>query len=221
MLNLTRVYTATLGQCSSVDTCLHCYAVLVLRRVYTVLVVMFCCLKLDSAACGLCSGQQSAMMRTDAGTCASLSVSLLTTSPRLSNHFLLYTPIDLRFRLMSQSQFSLVFCMKLKLKLAAVVGPKVQLDWLLVSALWLKLKPKLSKLAACCCRKPIWAGTGSYIYTVESDVFLQNESETWNFQFVYRREQPVDSISHLMNCVITWLIGVTHVSFTDCVSWIL
>jgi len=33
------------------------------------------------------------MMKTDAGTCASLSVSLLTTSSRLSNHFLLYTPI--------------------------------------------------------------------------------------------------------------------------------
>ena len=43
--------------------------------------------------------QQSAMMKTDAGTCASLSVSLLTTSFRLSNHFLLYTPIDLRFQL--------------------------------------------------------------------------------------------------------------------------
>ena len=28
------------------------------------------------------------MMKTDAGTCASLSVSLLTTSSRLSNHFL-------------------------------------------------------------------------------------------------------------------------------------
>ena len=36
------------------------------------------------------------MMKTDAGTCASLSVSLLTTSFRLSNHFLLYTPIDHR-----------------------------------------------------------------------------------------------------------------------------
>jgi len=47
--------------------------------------------------------QQSAMMKTDAGTCASLSVSLLTTSSRLSNHFLLYTPIDLRFRLYQQS----------------------------------------------------------------------------------------------------------------------
>ena len=41
------------------------------------------------------NNQQSAMMKTDAGTCASLSVSLLTTSSRLSNHFLLYTPIDL------------------------------------------------------------------------------------------------------------------------------
>jgi len=49
------------------------------------------------------SNQQSAMMKTDAGTCASLSVSLLTTSSRLSNHFLLYTPIDLRFRLYQQS----------------------------------------------------------------------------------------------------------------------
>ena len=39
------------------------------------------------------------MMKTDAGTCASLSVSLLTTSFRLSNHFLIYTPIDLRFQL--------------------------------------------------------------------------------------------------------------------------
>jgi len=47
--------------------------------------------------------QQSAMMKTDAGTCASLSVSLLTTSSRLSNHFLLYTPIDLRFQLYQQS----------------------------------------------------------------------------------------------------------------------
>ena len=47
------------------------------------------------------SNQQSAMMKTDAGTCASISVSLLTTSSRLSNHFLLYTPIDLRFRLYS------------------------------------------------------------------------------------------------------------------------
>ena len=42
------------------------------------------------------------MMKTVAGTCASLSVSLLTTSFRLSNHFLLYTPIDLRFRLYQQ-----------------------------------------------------------------------------------------------------------------------
>jgi len=33
-------------------------------------------------------------MKTDAGTCASLSISLLTTSSRLSNHFLLYTPIE-------------------------------------------------------------------------------------------------------------------------------
>jgi len=50
------------------------------------------------------SNQQSAMMKTDAGTyCASLSVSLLTTSSRLSNHFLLYTPIDLRFQLYEQS----------------------------------------------------------------------------------------------------------------------
>jgi len=47
--------------------------------------------------------EQSAMMKTDAGTCASLSVSLLTTSSRLSNHFLLYTPIDLRFWLYQQS----------------------------------------------------------------------------------------------------------------------
>jgi len=39
----------------------------------------------------LYNNQQSAMMKTDAGTCASLSVSLLTTSSRLSNHFLLYT----------------------------------------------------------------------------------------------------------------------------------
>ena len=51
--------------------------------------------------------QQSAMMKTDAGTCASLSVSLLTTSSRLSNHFLLYTPIDLRFRLYQQSDLSI------------------------------------------------------------------------------------------------------------------
>ena len=42
--------------------------------------------------------QQSEMMKTDAGT-ASLSVYLLTTSTRLSNHFLLYTPIDFRFQL--------------------------------------------------------------------------------------------------------------------------
>ena len=35
-------------------------------------------------------------------TCASLSVSLLTTSSILSNHFLLYAPIDLRFRLYQQ-----------------------------------------------------------------------------------------------------------------------
>ena len=48
------------------------------------------------------SNQQSTMMKTDAGICASLSVSLLTTS-RLFNHFLLYTPIDLRFRLYHQS----------------------------------------------------------------------------------------------------------------------
>ena len=47
--------------------------------------------------------QQSAMMETDAGTCASISVSLSTTSSRLSNHFLLYTPIDLQFRLYQQS----------------------------------------------------------------------------------------------------------------------
>ena len=47
--------------------------------------------------------QQSAMMKTDAGTCASLSISLLTTSSRLSNRFLLYTPIDLRLRLYQQS----------------------------------------------------------------------------------------------------------------------
>ena len=47
--------------------------------------------------------QQSAMMKTDAGTCASLSISLLTTSSRLSDHFLLYTPIELRFRLYQQS----------------------------------------------------------------------------------------------------------------------
>jgi len=51
--------------------------------------------------------QQSAMMKTDAGTCASLSVSLLTTSFRLSNHFLLYTPIDLRFQLYQQSNQTL------------------------------------------------------------------------------------------------------------------
>ena len=38
--------------------------------------------------------QQSAMMKTDAGTCASLSVSLLTTSSRLSNHFLLLRSIS-------------------------------------------------------------------------------------------------------------------------------
>ena len=38
--------------------------------------------------------QQSAMMKTDAGTCASLSVSLLTTSFRLSNHFLLLRSIS-------------------------------------------------------------------------------------------------------------------------------
>ena len=37
------------------------------------------------------TNQQSAMMKTDAGTCASVSVSLLTTSSRLSNHFLLYS----------------------------------------------------------------------------------------------------------------------------------
>jgi len=43
------------------------------------------------------------MMKTDAGTCASLSISWLTTSFRLSNHFLLYTPIDLRFQLYQQS----------------------------------------------------------------------------------------------------------------------
>ena len=49
------------------------------------------------------NNQQSAMMKTDAGTCASLSVSLLTTSSRLSNHFLLYTPIDLRFQSYQQS----------------------------------------------------------------------------------------------------------------------
>ena len=47
--------------------------------------------------------QQSAMMKTDAGTCACLSISLLTTSSRLSNHFLLYTQIDLRFWLYQQS----------------------------------------------------------------------------------------------------------------------
>jgi len=33
------------------------------------------------------------MMKTDADTC-DISVSLLTTSSRLSNHFLQYTPID-------------------------------------------------------------------------------------------------------------------------------
>jgi len=47
--------------------------------------------------------QQSEMMKTDAGTYASLSVYLLTTSTRLSNHFLLYTPIDFRFQLYQQS----------------------------------------------------------------------------------------------------------------------
>ena len=50
----------------------------------------------------LCN-QQSAMMKTDAGTCSSLSVSLLTTSSTLSNHFLLYSPMDLRFQLYQQS----------------------------------------------------------------------------------------------------------------------
>ena len=48
--------------------------------------------------------QQSAMMKTDAGTCASLSVSLLTTSFRLSNHFLLYTPIGLQGCLIHSSE---------------------------------------------------------------------------------------------------------------------
>jgi len=48
------------------------------------------------------------MMKTDAGTCHSLSVSLLTTS-RLSNHFLLYTPIDLWFRLYQQSKSNITF----------------------------------------------------------------------------------------------------------------
>jgi len=47
--------------------------------------------------------QQSAVIKTHAGRCASLSVSLLTTSSRLSNHFLLYTPIDRWFRLYQQS----------------------------------------------------------------------------------------------------------------------
>ena len=47
------------------------------------------------------------MMKTDTGTCASVSVSLLTTSSRLSNHFLLYTPIDLRFQLYQQSNQAL------------------------------------------------------------------------------------------------------------------
>ena len=49
--------------------------------------------------------EQSAMMKTDAGTCASLSISLLHINNffQLSNHFLLYTPIDLRFQLYQQS----------------------------------------------------------------------------------------------------------------------
>ena len=62
---------------------------------------ILCCRIGPSVAFRICA-VQSAMMKTDAGTCASLSVSLLTTS-RLSNHCLLYTPIDLRFRLYQQS----------------------------------------------------------------------------------------------------------------------
>ena len=47
--------------------------------------------------------QQSAIMNTDAVPCASSSVSLLTTSSRLSNHFLRYTLIDLWFWLYRQT----------------------------------------------------------------------------------------------------------------------
>ena len=77
------------------------WAITFLVTCYILLLYLLLCYYVFSLWWNKC--QQSAMMKTDAGTCASLSVSLLTTSSRLSNHFLLYTPIDLRFRLYQQS----------------------------------------------------------------------------------------------------------------------
>jgi len=64
---------------------------------YRLRVIKGTCLYAVARYTSLLCFQQSAMMKTDAGTCASSSVSLLTTSSRLSNHFLLSstTPIDL------------------------------------------------------------------------------------------------------------------------------
>jgi len=66
---------------------------------------------------GIEAHQQSAVMKTDAGTCASLFVSLLTTSSGLSNHFLLYTPIDLAYaHYTSLLCFAILLCVTLHLR---------------------------------------------------------------------------------------------------------